>query len=177
MKHFAVVALMMLLSCNTTEEQPTDSFFNLRRYFTGHIRMLKAQNAELNKTVFSEGDTSSRRIANPDWNKELHPFLECDLNRPGWARSYKTDSLNRDSLLILEYTALEPCLRVRRLEIIQKHGVVVRINAECAQGNTWFSARQSLTFENGKGYDIRGCQKVILADSSTYRINVQIVIP
>jgi hypothetical protein len=169
--------LTILFSCSSSVESEEPVFFNIKSYISNQVRELKTHHALLQKTVINKGKEETKVISQPDWNKELQAFMECDLNRPGWSASYKTDSLRRDSLLTIRYTAIEPKLRVRMLEIIQLNGDVQEIKAECRQGNTWFTARQQLYFNSGKGYDIRGFQKVVLADSVSYTITANIIRP
>lgn len=173
----ALLCLTLLLSCSSSVESEEPVFFNIKTFISKQTGLLEKQQAVLKKTVISKGKAETKVISNPDWKKELQAFMACDLNRPGWSASYKTDSLHRDSLLTIRYTAMEPKLRVRKLEIIQMNGEVQEIKAECQQGNTWFTARQQLTFTIGKGYRIEGFQKVILADSASYSINASIIKP
>lgn len=177
MKTPALLYLTLFLSCSSSVESDEPVFFNIKSYISNQIGQLQTQHAALQKTVMNKGKEETKVISQPDWSKELQAFMECDLNRPGWSNSYKTDSIRRDSTLTIRYTAMEPKLRVRKLEIIQLNGDVQEIKAECLQANTWFTARQQLYFSSGKGYGIRGFQKVVLADSVSYTITASIIRP
>jgi len=177
MKTPALLYLTLFLSCSSSVESDEPVFFNIKSYISNQIGQLQTQHAALQKTVMNKGKEETKVISQPDWNKELQAFMECDLNRPGWSASYKTDSLHRDDLLTIQYTALEPRLKVRRLEITLRELTVLEMKAECSQGNTWFTARQHLHYKTGEGYSIEGFQKVVLADSTAYRITASIIQP
>ena len=114
MKTWLLLSAFFFFSCNYPGNDAAPVFFSVKSYMEEQAQLLSRQKVKIKKTVVSKGAEETKVIEQPEWDKELQAFMECDLNRPGWSASYKTDSLHRDDLLTIQYTALEPRLQGKR---------------------------------------------------------------
>ena len=99
------------------------------------------------------------------------PFLEADINKPSWKRSYSIDSTTSGNEVQIMYSALEPKLNVRSIEIRKTNNVPTRIKIITEKQNAYYHALQTMEYSPSKEYIISGGQKVILADTTSYLIH------
>jgi hypothetical protein len=166
-----ILFLLVFAACNPPQERSANSsFFRLKEYFENQAKALNHSGAGLKKTIHKDSHLETGIIKTIDWNKELHPFEEADLNKPAWQKSYKTDTVIKDQQTQLIYTAIEPKLSVRKLEVLLNADTVYQVRIIIEKNNSYYQATQELTYNPGKGYSIRGSQKVILANATTYTI-------
>ncbi|MFQ5446281.1 MAG: hypothetical protein ACE5FF_05050, partial [Saprospiraceae bacterium] len=110
-----------------------------------------------------------------DFEQELKPFSEADINRPAWTDKYTIDSLFDESnaLTKLTYTAIDPKLKTKRVEIDFESNSVSKVFIENSTASAVAKTRQLLTYEPGTGYSIQSTQKVVLTSDDTFFVEVR----
>ena len=90
-------------------------YFDLKEYLDLEKQRL-ASLSSFSKTVFVNGEKEQKKVEHLDFEKELKPFYDSDINRPAWSDKYKIDSVfqNGNQLQSLIYVAtnekLKTCL-------------------------------------------------------------------
>lgn len=172
---FLVMIILFCISCNPgNTSKPSLKYFDLAGWMKNQATELKAEHRGLERTITKDGKSETITSDTANWVREFQPFIEADLNKPAWLNSYETDSILKDSILIVRYTALEKRLPVRKMEITFLNKQVQTVMVWSAKKNSYFQSDQELTYQTNIGYDLVGSQKVILADSLSYKISGRI---
>ena len=99
---------------NVTEYQ---NIFSVNTYFKNETARLSGMDLKLQKSVWYSDSSETQIIDSPDWNKELKPFLELDLDKPSVAASYDSSRQEYQNGYTLVYTARDNHPRVREIYI------------------------------------------------------------
>jgi len=171
MRYSYLLLSLIFFACNPKNEiKLTNNFFNLKDYFKRQSELLQKNKIHLNKKIAKDGKEENIDFETINWEKELRPFEDCDLNKPAWKKSYQVDTFYLSSQTHLLYKALEPKLSIRKLEVIFRSDTVYMINILLEKNNAYYQSHQQLHYEPWKGYNIIGSQKVIFTDSTTFNI-------
>ena len=163
--------MIVFTSCNSSEGTKTSNqFFQVKEYFNKQAEVLQKNNIHLQKSINRDHKEESKNIVTVDWKKELRPFEDCDLNKPAWKKSYKADTFHLSNQTQLIYTALEPKLSVRKLEVILCADTIFMVNILIEKKNAYYQSSQRLHYEPWKVYTVIGSQKVILANPTNFNI-------
>ncbi len=172
MKKIFFLLLMVVAGCSSSSPSGNaSSYFSIEAYFNDQIRILTSEKTGFEKAITKDGKKEIRNFANVNWKKELRPFLEADINKPAWKRSYQRDSSSNGNETYIVYSALEPKLNVRKIELYKTADTLSRIKILTEKQNAYYHAMQTLQYIPFKEYTISGGQKVILADTTSYLIH------
>jgi len=172
MKKILFLFAVLFVGCtSSTTNNSTQTYFSIEKYFNQQISVLSNAKAGLEKEIIKDGKKEKRTFAQVNWKKELKPFLEADINKPSWKRSYSIDSTTSGNEVQIMYSALEPKLNVRSIEIRKTNNVPTRIKIITEKQNAYYHALQTMEYSPSKEYIISGGQKVILADTTSYLIH------
>lgn len=166
-------------------------YYNVDSLLSAQAGVLARHHAELNKTVFL-GDSSEQTRLTPDsaeWERELELFrLLGEVNKPVYRDEYTAaGELDKTSnLRVKSFTAKgdEPVQYIR-LYYLSNPEKVVKVEGLYAVDKKVYRKRDTLSLEftdnDGQliltSFSFRGVQKIILNDSSTYRIDGSISFP
>lgn len=117
---FIFLAFVGLFSaCNEAEKSiDTASFFSIENYFNEQIEILKKGIFQLEKTIVINERKETKKIENINYQIELAPFIDNDINKPAWSDKYSIDSLiESGQLKTITYQALEASLKTQSLSI------------------------------------------------------------
>lgn len=109
-------------------------------------------------------------IRTPDWEKELKPFLECDLNLPAWKNGFAIDTNHTNGTTTVRYTAREKRITIRELTLSLRGDSVLTLSVNYLKSNTWYSLGRKLTYIPGIGYTIIIQQDTPLQAPETIRL-------
>jgi len=119
-RFFAFLALIGLFSACEGEEKSADivSFFSIENYFNEQIQNLEKGAYQLEKTLTINERAETKKTENIDYQTELAPFVNHDINRPAWSDKYSIDSLiESGQLKTITYQALDASLKTQSLSI------------------------------------------------------------
>lgn len=142
-------------------------FFDLANFVKTESDELKG--IEIKKTVEVNGTSQTLTIANVDWNEELAPFAQSNLNRPALWDKYQVDSTERGERKTITYNALDSTLFTRKLVVEKVNNQPVEIYVH----NRFSSliAKTSQVLEWGpKHYEIYSEQYVKFGDDRLLKI-------
>jgi hypothetical protein len=169
---FLVGVFFLVVSCSEKQQASVEpTYFDLKSFFKKEAESLKLTGMHIRKKIITGNDLEQKEFTNINWEKELRPFSESDINKPAWKLSYLVDTFYLQSQVNVVYKSKEAKLPIKKLEVILKNDKVAMIKIDSEKQNSYYHSIQSLFYEVGKGYSIQGGQKVILADSSKYRVD------
>lgn len=170
------VNAFLLESCtNTSSEVMNTADINYLELLKKDIAFLNQIGADLNKTIIYSGKKESKNLNAPNWDKELMPFINCDIQKPGFEKLYTiSNRVSGDSTIIL-YSANSPSLQIRNLEIVLLHNTLNLVIADVHKKNTYFELNEQLIYSSRKGYIIKGSQKMMFASETIYQVEAECV--
>lgn len=161
------IVLFLFSSCSSApgeHAQKQKYFFDIAGYFSQQASTLA--NQSIVKTVSKNQATETKTVIIKNWEQELQLFLECDINKPAWKDSYKKDSTNN----VLSYTATDPELKVRTIQINFNGQKPKKIEIKTESKNLLYHTTEKLVFIPDSVYQITKHQKVILLGLNDYEI-------
>lgn len=177
MRNLILVGLFLIVtSCSEKQQSSINpTYFDLKSFFGSEAEKLKLVDTHIRKKIVTGNDFEQKEFANINWEKELRPFSESDINKPAWKFSYSVDTFYLQSQVHVVYKTTEAKLPIKKLEVIFKNKEVAMVNISTEKKNAYYHSIQNLFYEVDKGYSIHGGQKVILADSSNYSIEATFI--
>lgn len=168
-----VFVLAILLSCSSAEESmQKNTYFAWSSYLKQQITFFTHSNQRVHKTAVLDGKKEVKVVSNLDWEKEFALYLEADLNKPAYEKSY--DNLSEPGFYWYSLKKDEN-LPVKKMIIhLDAEERPSKVEIEISQKNFLFETRKKLfmNFSEGKiqTYYIEGMQQFFLADPTTYKI-------
>lgn len=84
-----IFVLGMLLACGTSEKSiQKNTYFAWSAFLKQQINGYANSNQKVHKTVVLDGKKEVKIVSNLDWEKEFALYLEADLNKPAYEKSY-----------------------------------------------------------------------------------------
>lgn len=160
--------LFLFFSCSESPTITGENVFNSEKYFSAEASRLASKTKMVTKVVGRNAEVDSGLVTIADWKKELEPFSQCNINKPTLRNSYRVDSVSGPNSRHITYTALEPQLVVRMLEINFTDNQVVAVHMVTAEANQLYSATRMLDYVPDSGYRISGKQLMTLGEKTDY---------
>ncbi len=165
--------LWMASAC--TEETPATQkqlYFPIATYLQQEIKGMGQQPKKVHKTMILDGKKEVKVISDMDWEKEWALFIESDLNKPAFDKSY--DNLSEDGFLWYSLKIGEN-LPVKKLKIqLDALERPASIEIEMAQTNFLFDTQKKMhmNFVDGKvqTYSIEGTQQMRWGSPTHYQL-------
>lgn len=145
---------LFLLGCAQEEKIIKSPYFSVPDFISQQAASLHSSNTVLSRTVVFNEDREEITITAPDWNKELKPFTECDLNLPAWRNGFDIDSTETNGTRTIRYKAREKRITIRQLELSITADSISNLSIIYLKSNAWYSLGRKLTYSPGKGYGI-----------------------
>ena len=164
--------ILFTVSCANDNVALPHNYFSLTTYFKKQMKKLQEEKMKLNKVISRNNETQTKTFIDVDWEKELTPFLECDINKPAWIQSYQTDTLISSlGLIKINYTAREDHLPVRSIVLsFNATNELMDITIYKKRHNFYYQSDIVYTYNAKKGFIISGQQHVRLLDQTVYHI-------
>lgn len=148
-------------------------YFDLKGFFEQEASYLYEQNITAEKYLINEKDTQILTLSNINWEKELAPFINSDINKPAWKESYTVDSvLMNEKLQSIIYSSSEKNLLAKQIQIRFYNDNVSHVYIENASKNYIYNSAQILSYHVRKGFAIEGEQDIVLGKDLHYKIIV-----
>ena len=167
---------MLFVSCNNktdSTEQELKPFFDLKKYFIEQENLLASKEFRLQKQITKDGKSEEKVFTNVDWQRELKPFAECDINKPSWIYSYSADTIFTKSGMEIKYISKDLSLPVKQIDLIFENTVLTRMDIHKESANSYYRSTNNYIFEPQKGFSIDGSQEVVLAEKTNYSITAK----
>ncbi len=172
-----VMALFVVFSgCNSTStsSQQQPDYFSLINYFENQKSLLEQENFRIKKYTSFNRELDSSIVDRPDWEKEFELFKDLDLNKPAFRNSFNTDTVQSDTLKMVQYTSNDQHTKVKFLEIVFYKNEVTQIHLHAESDNFVFSSRSDLWYFAKLGYKVSGSQNVLGFSKKEYWIEAKL---
>lgn len=168
---FLLAALSMACS-SESEKLPVRPFEHVYD-ITADTIILKGITAI--KVITGKEQVESKEINNPNWSKELAPFLAVQFNRPGAQDKYTEKHIETriGGVEFYRYEAKDESERVQLAEYRYEGEKCTRVRIRVKQENKLFNFRREMVYYPGKGYRIVSDQKVEFVFDEHIEIDVR----
>lgn len=156
MKKAPIIFLVstFLWSCSNEKTSSEAPYFRVPDYISLQEKKLRSTKSILKRTVTFNNNSEELTINNPDWEKELKPFAECDLNLPAWRNGFQIDTADNAGVRTIRYKAREKRIAIRELELRLAGDSVLHLSVVYLKSNPWYSLGRTLEYTPDKGYTI-----------------------
>ncbi len=171
--------IILIFSCNGKTENSTSevkTYFDLKEYFVQQAKTLQANTAYLQKKITKDGKVEQKIFNQVDWQKELKPFSDCDINKPAWINSYLMDTVFSNYNTILKYSARETSLPIQQLIVVFENDKLRQLTINKQSANSYYTAKNDYVFVPDSGFTITGSQEVMLAQKTNYSITAKFMV-
>ena len=112
-------SLFSVISCkeNVLDVNSSKHFFDLKAYAKAQAKVHSKQGMPVIKKVTKGEKSESATLTNLNWEQELEPIAESDLNRPSWKLHYDVDTTQTEDAYTITYTSNKEDLVVKRIVI------------------------------------------------------------
>lgn len=150
------VCLTLLFSCRNpvkiSDQQPLR--FDSEKYFLEQAEMLNNQKAAIFKKINKNNVAEEVHVDNPDWKKELQPFLQIKLNKPAQLNSFFVDTIINNQNTVVIYTAKDDTEELRRMSIYSTGGKPDSIIAIKSASNLYYKSADTISYLGNGNYRI-----------------------
>ena len=161
--------IFFFYSCTDKQTKIKESgLFDNEKYFTDEALRLSALSHTIKKTSVLNGQSETREVTIADWKKELDPFIRCNINKPAFRNSYKVDTVADGINNRIRFSAVEPHLAVRNVEIFLSGNRITRLQFATGDSNELYSTVRMLTYLPDSGYSVQGRQDMTMGRKSDY---------
>ncbi|MHA8101058.1 hypothetical protein PQG46_04410 [Aquirufa nivalisilvae] len=163
----------LFISCSeTVKTSPKNTYFAWADLLNSHIKSFEVKKPKVHKTVFLDGVKEVKVVSDIDWSKEWALFLEADLNKPAFEKSY--DNLSEPDLIWYSLK-LGESLPVKKFMVhLDDLNRPTRVEIEVSQKNFLFETNKNMhmTFSDGyvQTYYIEGSQKLRWGKPTHYKL-------
>lgn len=157
--------------------QADEAFFDLKSFVAHETERLQEGGYRLNKTIVLNGAYEEIFVSEVNWEDELRPLLNSDINKSSWVGKFSIDTTTTEAgETTLNYTSTEKKIPVKRLTVVTDQlGRVLSIEAEYNQRNPLMHAHQLLSYQPATGYRVIGRQKALILKEHTYSIQAELL--
>ncbi|MFN4083620.1 MAG: hypothetical protein ACK4K9_08320 [Bacteroidia bacterium] len=168
-----IIAVFLIISFSCNNGKPvTNNNFDTKTYFENEIKQLLTQDFGLLKTLTYNNNKDETNLSNPDWYKELAPFLEIDLTKPAYTGRFNIEK-NNNSLI---YTAKDKTTDIKKVTLnFNENGEVHAIEILISEINNLYNSHKRLFYQSKIIFEIEGMQKVKLLEEAKYQVKGLIV--
>lgn len=163
----------LFISCSeAVKTSPKNTYFAWADLLNSHIKSFEVKKPKVHKTVFLDGVKEVKVVSDIDWSKEWALFLEADLNKPAFEKSY--DNLSEPDLIWYSLK-LGESLPVKKFMVhLDDLNRPTRVEIEVSQKNFLFETNKNMhmTFSDGyvQTYYIEGSQKLRWGKPTHYKL-------
>ena len=143
---------------DSLKNDPKSVFFSLKEFAHLESASLQKMNLTVLKKAAKNKENEQQILSNLDWENELAPIAESDINRPAWKSQYAVDSLEEQNTLNVSYTALNNELPIKkiRLSFDKQSRKFQSLIIDKSSENFLYSSWQKIYYERGGKLHIYG---------------------
>lgn len=180
---FGFIAIMASCQTPVQEDELPNVYYDVEGFIRDQIELLNEEKPLVKKNMVVSEERESRTTRQVDWNKELELFLQSDINKPAYRKSY---AIVQSDSLTFEYTLnTEEDLPVRYLRVVlnDSTGKPDLLEARLLSENKLYESRKNLRLSCGmrKGewrivsYQIQGFQELITSSRKPFDVQATIL--
>jgi hypothetical protein len=160
------IAIFILSSCNTTPklDRIDNAQFSIKDFFENEIVELNNGNYKVQRTLNVNGAINKKENAKIDWNNELKPFIETDINKTSWMDKIKSDTIG-DKILIYPISDEIP---IKKIEVLYLNKLVKSIYIRKEISNIFYKNTFDYYYSTKDSISIVGIQKPIFFSADTF---------
>jgi hypothetical protein len=167
-KYFILLACFSVSCSNTQKASDEKVYFDIRSFFESEARRLQLNSPHVEKTVTQNNQSEAQKVTIHDWKAELDLFIESDINKPSWKKSYSIHKNNNS----IEYISNDGKLKTQRISIKKSHsGKVISILIKNQTKNSLYTTIEELSYFPDSAYIISKKQNVRLLGSNSFRVS------
>jgi hypothetical protein len=136
------------------EEFSIKEYFDIPGHFIAEAERLQQSGASLRKTLTRPDDSEEVHKDEVDWQAELKPFIDIDLNKPAFSGGYTTDTIMNGGDMAISYTAIDSTFDIKKATLVFHDGELTKMQAEHSKNNVYYYSREILIYEAETGYEI-----------------------
>jgi hypothetical protein len=175
---FLIGIVFMLGSCGPDKTVESFKNWDSHSYFQSETERLQREHKGLQKDLFFDKQHQTTQQPNPDWLKELEPFMSIDLQKPAYQKRFNIDTLNTgEQDYAITYLANDSQIDLRSCTIQYHNQQVVNVRIEFGQRNSIYKSSRILEYHTDSGYTISGDQDITMGDPVNYRIKGKFTAP
>lgn len=175
---------LFLTSCDSAQERQSKvmTYYDLKGFIESQISVLNKVRPEVIKTMSVSGKNETRTSREMDWKKELELFVQADINKPAYSKSYSITK--PDSLTVLYTLSSGESLPVRflKIEMDKISGMPVLIQAQLRSENKLYQSEKNIEMHGSvqggqwhlNTYAIKGYQKLATMDKKAFEISAKV---
>lgn len=158
------------------------TYYDLKGFIESQISVLNKVRPEVIKTMSVSGKNETRTSREMDWKKELELFVQADINKPAYSKSYSITK--PDSLTVLYTLSSGESLPVRflKIEMDKISGMPVLIQAQLRSENKLYQSEKNIEMHGSvqggqwhlNTYAIKGYQKLATMDKKAFEISAKV---
>ena len=164
-----LILFLLLYGCTEKIKPVNRNYFDISGFFKKEAARLNDAGTGIIKSVETNDSNEVQTFDSINWMYELRPFIECDINKPAWSNSYKTDTISDHDVLSVIYTATED-IPFKKVQIRVKAGVIHSVEIWKQRKNIYYNISEHYTYSPA-GYTISGGQKVRFLDKTEFIIS------
>lgn len=167
LKNLLLCFTLGLTCCNEPQGKTLNMFTDIKGYFIKEAFRLQKHNHSIKKRVIQNGITETKSMVIIKWMNELSPFIESDINKLSWEKSYHISK----SEGLIEYTALDDNLKTQKIKITEypNHSIKA-IEIANRSKNILYNSEEILKYIPDSMYQITKNQHVLLLGDNNYKI-------
>jgi hypothetical protein len=152
-----ILFLACLCACND-RVPPVEQlrYFDNKAWFKQELLRLKHENPQLEKQLFTGGDSTSLLMTPESWEKELAVFLETDLSKAVYSGKLKPDtqliSWQAIETVRISYLATDPNINIRKYTVLKQGDKVSSLSAEIESRSPLLQSLIHWTYMPDSGY-------------------------
>ena len=181
---FPIIIILLLTRCDQPQEKVKEKkiYYDLKGFIETQIEFLSEQKPTVDKVMSVSGKNESRSTKEVDWKKELELFIQADINKPSYSKSYAVSK--PDSLTSVYTLKTEENISVKsvRIELDKNTGNPVLIQALLRSENKLYQSEKNVELhcksESNQwhltSYSIKGYQKLATMDRKDFDIQAEV---
>ncbi len=166
--------LLLFTACTANKEMKQNEYFDIKEVFLNQIKVLNVEKPVFTKTIEMNSQKETKDLSTINWEKELDPFVQMDINKSAFAKSYSV--LETDSTISYKLKKEEK-LPIKSILIRKnpKSEQLQSIEIEASDHNLLYHWSKTLSANiitgKLKNYSIKGNQKILVFDAEIYSIS------
>jgi len=179
-KFLSLAAFIFLMGCDQPQEKAPGKkvYYDLKNFIETQETFLSEQKPTVDKIMSVSGKNEARSTKEIDWKKELELFIQADINKPAYSKSYAVS--RPDSLTSVYTLKTDEDIPVKALKIVldkvTKNPVFIK--ALLRSENKLYQSEKNIEMnyksESNQwhltSYSIQGFQKLAMMDKKDFDI-------
>lgn len=168
-----ICLLFFLIACAEKPIEKTRKYFDIKALFASQIVVLGKEKSIFKKEISINGEKEIKELSAINWEKELDPFLQSDINKPAFLQSYEIVETDSTLRYLLKAGEKQPISSIWMMKKRNSKDITY-IEIAASSENLLYSWNKTLIaiFKNGflQKYSVIGDQKILVFDQENYQI-------